>query len=364
MIAFTNHALDHMLSSVLDAGITKKIVRLGSRSADERISKFNLENLEMVQEESRLDKTLSSQYRVLKETQKEMDELMSAVRTVTVSGRDVDEFIEIQFPDQRASLHAPPHWVNALFGEQRSDGWRTVGKLSADDSLYSFWERGNDLRFLINWEASATSSPQIRTTANRFALLNVNDAGTQELSEDEDEDEYAALPADIRLNVDPASSWMQDWLDADENSMVMTNQDVEATTQEPPEDPLPVDLAESYDPYLAKYDLTVRPKIPTTDRPLFYLLGHGIDMWELSGRERSRLSQYWKDESSSFHEKGQLDQFSRLRKKYEDARVRYNEVKEQVCLFALASRTLLLINATVESTPAERHRHRGMHNYW
>ncbi|KAJ7346800.1 hypothetical protein DFH08DRAFT_869366 [Mycena albidolilacea] len=36
MIAFTNHALDHMLTSVLDAGITNKVVRLGSRSADEK----------------------------------------------------------------------------------------------------------------------------------------------------------------------------------------------------------------------------------------------------------------------------------------------------------------------------------------
>ena len=36
MIASTNHALDHLLGNVLDAGITKKVTRSGSPSADER----------------------------------------------------------------------------------------------------------------------------------------------------------------------------------------------------------------------------------------------------------------------------------------------------------------------------------------
>ncbi|KAF9506180.1 hypothetical protein BS47DRAFT_1305576 [Hydnum rufescens UP504] len=43
-IAFTNHALDHMLGSGLATGITKKVVRLGSRSADLKISSLSLEN--------------------------------------------------------------------------------------------------------------------------------------------------------------------------------------------------------------------------------------------------------------------------------------------------------------------------------
>jgi len=47
MIAFTNHALDHLLGNILDAGITEKIARLGSRhSAHERIVPFSLEYLE------------------------------------------------------------------------------------------------------------------------------------------------------------------------------------------------------------------------------------------------------------------------------------------------------------------------------
>ena len=49
LIAFTNQALDHMLCSVLDAGIMTDIVRLGSRtSADEPIVQYSIETQEMV----------------------------------------------------------------------------------------------------------------------------------------------------------------------------------------------------------------------------------------------------------------------------------------------------------------------------
>jgi hypothetical protein len=67
LIAFTNHALDHILSSILDADITKRIVRLGRRANDERVAEYSMDKLEMVQNQSRLDRTLSSQRRGLKE---------------------------------------------------------------------------------------------------------------------------------------------------------------------------------------------------------------------------------------------------------------------------------------------------------
>lgn len=46
LMAYTNHALDHLLHAVVDSGITKKVVRLGSRSDDEIIKGFSLEELE------------------------------------------------------------------------------------------------------------------------------------------------------------------------------------------------------------------------------------------------------------------------------------------------------------------------------
>ena len=42
LLGLTNHAVDHLLISVLEAGITDKVVRLGSRTKDERIEKLTL----------------------------------------------------------------------------------------------------------------------------------------------------------------------------------------------------------------------------------------------------------------------------------------------------------------------------------
>lgn len=54
MIAFTNHALDHMLRDVLDGDVTKDIIRLGSRSKDEVVSQYSLETLEKLQPKNNL----------------------------------------------------------------------------------------------------------------------------------------------------------------------------------------------------------------------------------------------------------------------------------------------------------------------
>jgi hypothetical protein len=48
LLAFTNHALDHILRAVHDTGVTKDIVRLGSRSKDDVVSEYSLEAIEMV----------------------------------------------------------------------------------------------------------------------------------------------------------------------------------------------------------------------------------------------------------------------------------------------------------------------------
>jgi hypothetical protein len=45
LLAFTNHALDHILHAVHDAGITENIARLGSRSKDEVVSQYTLDNI-------------------------------------------------------------------------------------------------------------------------------------------------------------------------------------------------------------------------------------------------------------------------------------------------------------------------------
>ena len=93
MIAFTNHALDHMLCSVLDSGITKKIVRLGSRSSDERISQFSIEAMEAVVGKSRLDRAFSRNHGAVRMIEEQIKDLNIELEKVRNNIRLIDKEI-------------------------------------------------------------------------------------------------------------------------------------------------------------------------------------------------------------------------------------------------------------------------------
>jgi hypothetical protein len=48
LLAFTNHALDHILRAIHDNNVTHDMIRLGSRSKDEVVSQYSMESLENV----------------------------------------------------------------------------------------------------------------------------------------------------------------------------------------------------------------------------------------------------------------------------------------------------------------------------
>lgn len=148
LIAFTNHALDHLINRVLDAGITKKIVRLGSRSKDERVSKFGLEELERVQADTR-NRRSNSAYWEVKEVSKELDLLMHKIKGDRVDERKREIFMELYYGDHLEAILYPPMWVSEAYRWDIEEGFTTVGK-KADQyrSLYDYWEEGSDIAFL------------------------------------------------------------------------------------------------------------------------------------------------------------------------------------------------------------------------
>ena len=165
LIAFTNHALDHLLCNILDAGITKKIARLGSRhSAHERIHPYLLETLEKRSGEN-------LHYRDKVDTRRQLEgvaEEFSRV-TATLNGTAIDEsasttWLEQHQPGHNSRLHEPPKWVQKHYTE--STGWEIAGNKTRDESIrtyYGFWVKGVDLDFLdpppgTNKKQSSTSS--------------------------------------------------------------------------------------------------------------------------------------------------------------------------------------------------------------
>ena len=327
MIAFTNHALDHMLSSVLDAGITNKIVRLGSRSADERVSKFNLDTMEMVHDKSRLDRSLQTQFKNLKETQEKMVKLMNNVRKTTVSGSQAEIYIAIHYGDHYMSLHAPPPWVITFrnLELENSSGWETMRSVELDESWFSYWEEGRELGFLAAQPTKTTTRTLPNSNTNRFDPLDL-DVDDQESSEDEP---AAVDTPHVPSNAGLAASWMQTWPKSSDVPITIAK-DLQIDSPVPGEGLQATVTSQDDLTDEIFFGLGGKPDIPLSDEPLHKLLKPEVNMWHLSKKERSRLSRHWKDEVRRSLAKEHLDEFSRLRDQYERDRVCYHEIKDQV----------------------------------
>ncbi|KAG9057264.1 hypothetical protein FS842_007802 [Serendipita sp. 407] len=91
MVAFTNHALDHLLESVLKNNITRKIVRLGGRSQSEALQPYLLDKVERFQA-SYLQRGVNSAYGEMKRAEEAFEENMKSFKTL----KTLEEFQSMQ----------------------------------------------------------------------------------------------------------------------------------------------------------------------------------------------------------------------------------------------------------------------------
>ncbi|KAF8748911.1 P-loop containing nucleoside triphosphate hydrolase protein [Rhizoctonia solani] len=116
LVAFTNHALDHMLTGILDANITTNIVRLGSRfSIDERLSKYSLSTVERDEGRSRLGSSGKAAYRKMKELEKDMSTLMADISSHKVPASHIEKHISFAYPHHHGEFFTHvPSWIEAI----------------------------------------------------------------------------------------------------------------------------------------------------------------------------------------------------------------------------------------------------------
>ena len=309
LIAFTNHALDHMLTSVLSAGITSRIVRLGSRSADERISQYSMENMEMVAGQSRLDRSFGRHHRNLKDVQDQISQLMKRLLKISVDSEQITQYIQIQFPELFEHILHPPHWISLLkdlSSKSDEDGqWQQVGKKgnkvdAEDDTMYTYWRRGRDIEFLQKKEEPKPLPTQAQPTPpqevphqNQYYALSVdaNSDSDSELGEDE---------SDVDVHLEP---WQKSWASHSApavpvppvptpiETVTVSSLDQDdvinpTTTMLEPSDF--IDISEFF--FIHGYNAV--PPLPSLDRPLDVLLAQG-EMWSLALSERQRLHVFW-----------------------------------------------------------------------
>ncbi|KAF7983780.1 hypothetical protein HWV62_18992 [Athelia sp. TMB] len=314
MIALTNHALDHMLCSVLDANITTRMVRLGSRSADERISAYSLEAMEKVAGQSRLDRAFGRNYRALKDVEEEVKKLLKDFLKISVHSTEILRYLEVEYPEHFEHAMEPPPWIPTIKRLMSADGeWIQAGKgekkNKSDDSIYAFWREGLDLDFL---EHKIQDSPAYPDTMEQ-------------------------LPSDNHFAV-----LEQDETEAEEGSDAGdSHEDPESDNQEPSL-PVPVDFSDLHDPgaFFIGFGYDGIPSAPQTDRALTDLLEYG-ELWEMSRLERERLHGHWIEQVRLRSHHNQLKQFEKLRERHSDVLQRFNEGKDE----SIAPRIMLVEEA-------------------
>jgi hypothetical protein len=150
-----------MLKGVLDADITKNIIRLGSRAAvDERLASFSLDEAEKISTKSRLDRNINAAYREMRGAEAEMSGLMEKITTRQIPQEHMEDCILSEYPFHYEELfYNIPSWISTLINNatEGEEEWETVGKAKQDLSVINYWATGRDLQFL---EPPKESRPQ------------------------------------------------------------------------------------------------------------------------------------------------------------------------------------------------------------
>lgn len=359
LIAFTNHALDHMLCSILDAGIAKDIVRLGSRSSDDRISEYSIETREMVAGKSRLHHKHATKFHELKSVGAEISHLIDRVRKLDLESdsSEIVQYLSLLHPEHYVSISEPPAWIGIAKSFSHNDSesgeqWKIQGRKGQvtveDNSLYAFWKNSGELDFLQM--VTSPVVPSVPQTSNSLAELGqassrsnpyevlstetTADAEDTDTVEGDEQDKSDEGSSEVR----PEKSWMTaNFSDPPDASVDLETEKAPAALPEPSAPPPPV--TETTAPYPAYVNDPVGffvalgedgiPTVPLNKRTLDALLEDG-KVWSMSRQERQILHTFWIEQARMEMQKDQQDEFDRLGKEHAAKVQEYNEIKEEV----------------------------------
>ena len=172
-----------MLTSILDAGITEKVVRLGTRSSDERIAKYTLGELEKLPqaEISMFDRSMKQQYAIMKQCEERLSNAAASIRLPLASWEEIEELISTRHGYHYNSIRFPPPWIDTFahlkwdeedregeFEEIRRKGKRkTTVRKPGYRTMYGIWREGVDIHFLQ--QTSPASFKPRRGNQNGFS---------------------------------------------------------------------------------------------------------------------------------------------------------------------------------------------------
>ena len=367
MIAFTNHALDHMLCTVLDAQITRRIIRLGSRSAEERIQSFSITEIEGLVTRSRLSMTFSSNCYNMKEQEKKFSELMSDCCRTGFDTEDLMRWLELEYPALYKDLTDPPQWIDLLHklsqeSAQRDGGDRREHEKVVDDSIYTYWSSGEDLAFLnqahtnsssftqavdiLNTDATTRApGPVTGSQSKSFsapATVTVEDylsalESLSDVTNDHDIDNLDDVPAEEMWMFAEVGSTSFAEASNHEDELALSSNEKFTRVEQPSAAYPPSPSSEPIQPsdfrdvraFFAACGYEHLPPLPTRDRKAEALARHD-SVWTMSSAERLRLQTLWSQRMLLSIQQTREEEYKQLRGQYLAALDVNNEVNTAV----------------------------------
>ncbi|RXK38429.1 hypothetical protein M231_04338 [Tremella mesenterica] len=354
LLAFTNHALDHILRAAHDSGVTKDMLRLGSRSKDEVVSQYSLETLEHTQRKTSLHTEKSKFTGQMKDLEAQMKRVSENITRSDATEEQIRHYLQQDHPALFASINNPPAYVRALYINSADlDGWSTAGRKRTSQSLWAFWQAGLDLDHLrtLNAPPAKKTFDNKPIPTNRFDELSVADS-TSEPSESE-----AIVPQseeDARWSFFYTPPDVEHWDDFDSSQSDFEADLSDVSSLLEIDDTVLTEVEDTYlteaqalgdkDAFLEFFTLTELPTIPTGTRPMDALL-QSTDCWGFSYEERTRLADWLGRRAKNDIDEEALEEFQSLTRRHEDARKRQDEARDNIRV-ALLNKVKLLGSTT------------------
>ncbi|KAG9004570.1 hypothetical protein FRB90_010846 [Tulasnella sp. 427] len=279
LIAYTNHALDHILCKVLDDGISLKVVRLGNyMSTDKTVADACLlDHLVHNEETTRTDRTSAYRHlQAMKEVRDDISVLMNQIIKIDTTQPSLDDYLLLHCPDHLEELNNPPYWIQHTFEE--FSGFRdTEGNV---DTLMDYWAKGKDLKLItppVNGtqpvtNSSATSADHVG--GGRYAIL----------SHDSQDTNLVQRAGRSRSVLTVAEAWLLD-----------------------------------KQRYFRKIGVSDVPTLPDGRRDIRALL-NDARVWKMSQKERETVCAFWTNEVRAEARTVQMAEFDRLKGRLEESR--------------------------------------------
>ncbi|KIO31498.1 hypothetical protein M407DRAFT_67824, partial [Tulasnella calospora MUT 4182] len=280
LIAYTNHALDHILRKVLEDEITRKVVRLGNYMSTDKFvaDACLLDTLVKSEESTRTDRNAAYRHlATMREVQEEMSKLMEEIIKIDTTQPSLDEYLVLHHPDHFEELQNPPYWIQHTL-EEFAGFQDADGKV---DTFMDYWSKAKDLKLITPPVDAArpiarpVQSPQGQTGGGRYAILS--------------RPSQADGSASSSLDVDPpvrnvGEAWLLDKLR-----------------------------------YFRKIGITEVPTLPNGQRKTQALL-NDPKVWRMSWEERQAICAHWTNEVREEARTVQTAEFDRLKGRLEEAR--------------------------------------------